>query len=99
MPLPNIAPDGPLGTEKKGVLSIVGDPVGQVLDKSLRPTVGAVIGGGIGHPTGEALERVNNVVRNEHKYTNEPNNKADKDLPGGERIGGNKQSGQNPLGL
>ncbi|KAK6431945.1 hypothetical protein LTR95_011894 [Oleoguttula sp. CCFEE 5521] len=97
MPLPNVAPDGPLVSE--GVLSLVGDPVGQVLDKTLRPTVGAVIGGGIGHPTGEALERVNTVVKNDYKYLNEPNNKADKDLPGGERLGGNKQSGGNPLGL
>jgi hypothetical protein len=40
------------------------------------------------------------VVKNEHKWTEDSNGRTeDKDLPGGERIGGNKQTGGNPLGL
>lgn len=82
----------------QGLLSVVGDPLGQVLDKTLKPTVGHVTGG-IGKPTGEAAERVQNTVRNAHKWEGDKENVQDKDLPGGERIGGNRQTAQNPLGL
>lgn len=87
-----------LTCSSKGLLSAVGDPVGQVLDKSLKPTVGRITGG-VGRPTGEAAERVHNVARNEHAYSRDDNDLPDEEKPGGKRIGGNAQNGQNPLGL
>jgi len=95
--LPNYAPDGPLGTEKKGLLSPIGDGVGQVLDKGLKP-IGHVVGQ-VGHPAGEALSNVQKQAKKEKGYSDEENGKPDKELPGGERIGGKPQTGQNPLGL
>lgn len=53
----------------------------------------------VGEPPGEAAEKVQNTVRNAYKWEGEKKNVKDKDLPGGERIGGNRQSAQNPLGL
>lgn len=85
-------------TTAQGLLSVVGDPVGQVLDKTLKPTVGHVTGA-IGGPHGEAAERMQNVTKNAYKWEGNKENVQDKDLPGGERIGGNRQSAQNPLGL
>lgn len=70
--------------------------MGQVLDKGLKP-VGHVVGQ-VGHPTGEALLRTENNVKDKVAYEKDEK-KADKDLPGGERIGGKEQTGQNPLGL
>jgi hypothetical protein len=72
--------------------------VGQVLEKTLKPTVGHVTGA-IGGPPGEAAERVQNVTRNAYKWEGEKKNVKEKDLPGGKSIGGNRQSGENPLGL
>ena len=77
---------------------MVGDPLGQVLDKTLKPTLGHVTGA-IGQPAGDAAERVQNTVRNAHKWEGDKSDVKDKDLPGGERIGGNRQTAENPLGL
>ncbi|KAM0723458.1 hypothetical protein Q7P37_000444 [Cladosporium fusiforme] len=95
--MPNIAPEGPLD-QQKGPLSVIGDPLGQVLDKTLKPTVGHVTGA-VGRPAGDASERVVNTARNAHKWEGDKENMPDKDLPGGKRIGGNKQTAENPLGL
>ena len=95
--MPDIAPEGPLD-QHKGLLSVVGDPVGQVLEKTLKPTVGHITGA-IGGPPGEAAERVQKVSKNAYKWEGEKTNVKDKDLPGGDRIGGNRQTAQNPLGL
>lgn len=84
--------------DTQGPLSFIGDPVGKVLHTGLKPTVGAVTGA-IGEPHGEAAERVQNVARNESKWKGDKENVRNKDLPGGERIGGNRQSADNPLGL
>lgn len=112
--MPDIAPEGPLDQNKvnlrhhthpplplttaQGLLSVVGDPIGQVLDKTLKPTVGHITGA-IGEPHGEAAERMQKVSKNAYKWEGNKENVQDKDLPGGERIGGNRQTAQNPLGL
>ncbi|KAI7201066.1 hypothetical protein D0869_01384 [Hortaea werneckii] len=88
--LPDNAPDGPLD-ENKGLLSAVGDPLGQVLDKGLRP-IGQVTGA-IGRPSGEAAMGLKEQAKEEAGH------KDKEEKPGGERIGGNPQTGQNPLGL
>lgn len=79
-----------------GVLSPVGDPVGQVLDKGLKP-VGTVVNGvtgpftdSVGAVTKPALEKVG--LSGGKQDTND-------EKPGGDRIGGNPQTGKNPLGL
>ena len=54
-------------TAAQGLLSVVGDPVGQVLDKTLKPTVGHITGA-IGGPPGEAAERVQKVTKNAYKW-------------------------------
>ncbi|CAK1365541.1 hypothetical protein CB0940_09954 [Cercospora beticola] len=102
--VPNMSPEGPLGTQTKGPLSAVGDPLGQVLNYSLKP-LGHVTGA-IGNPHGEALERVQRVAQHEGIAEGEPkylpdrdNGEPDAELPGGERIGGKEQTGENPLGL
>ncbi|KAM3418118.1 hypothetical protein BST61_g6323 [Cercospora zeina] len=102
--VPNLAPEGPLGTQTKGPLSSLGDPLGQALNYTLKP-LGHVTGA-IGNPHGEALERVQRVAQHEGIADGEPkflpeqdNGKSDRELPGGERIGGKKQTGENPLGL
>ncbi|KAI5364915.1 hypothetical protein Slin15195_G044530 [Septoria linicola] len=102
--VPNMAPEGALGTQTKGPLSAVGDPLGQVLNYGLKP-LGHVTGA-IGNPNGEALLRVRRVAEHEGVAGGDPkylpdqdNGKPDSQLPGGERIGGNKQTGDNPLGL
>ena len=53
-----------------------------------------VLTGGVGEPTGEALLNVERQAKEEIGYEDKPDQK-----PGGERIGGNEQTGQNPLGL
>jgi hypothetical protein len=61
--------------------------------------------GAIGNPHGEALDRVRRVAEHEGvgvgepKYSEQDNGKSDAELPGGERIGGKAQTGENPLGL
>lgn len=42
---------------------------------------------------------VQKQAKRELAYSNEDNDKPDSELPGGERIGGKSQSGENPLGL
>lgn len=42
---------------------------------------------------------VQKQAKRDHAYSNEDNSKTDSELPGGERIGGKEQSGENPLGL
>jgi hypothetical protein len=42
---------------------------------------------------------VQKQVKKECAYINEDNGKIDKELPGGERIGGKEVTGGNPLGL
>ncbi|TKA29549.1 hypothetical protein B0A50_03562 [Salinomyces thailandicus] len=88
--LPDNAPEGPLD-EDKGLLSVVGDPLGQVLDKGLKP-LGSITGA-VGKPAGEASMAVKEQAKMEAGH------KTQDDKPGGERIGGNAQTGQNPLGL
>ncbi|KXT12900.1 hypothetical protein AC579_10462 [Pseudocercospora musae] len=95
--VPNMAPDGPLGTEKKGPLTVIGDPLGQVLGYVTKPI--GLVTGKIGNPNGEALLAVRKQAEREGKYTDDDNHKPDSELPGGERIGGNAQNGENPLGL
>ncbi|KAF2207188.1 hypothetical protein CERZMDRAFT_88759 [Cercospora zeae-maydis SCOH1-5] len=102
--VPNLAPEGPLGTQTKGPLSALGDPLGQALSYTLKP-LGHVVGA-IGNPHGEALERVQRVAQHEGIAAGEPkylpdqdNGKPDRELPGGERMGGKEQTGENPLGL
>lgn len=79
-----------------GLLSVVGDPVGQVLDKTLKPTLGAVTGA-VGNPTGTALLDVEKQAKKEKGYSDKE--KPEEEWPGGKSIGGNQQTGQNPLGL
>lgn len=81
-----------------GLLHVVGDPVGKGLNATLKPTLGAITGK-IGEPHGEAAERIQNVAKNGYKWEGDKENVKDKDLPGGERIGGNRQTAENPLGL
>ncbi|GAB7364233.1 hypothetical protein MBLNU230_g4781t1 [Neophaeotheca triangularis] len=95
--LPDIAPNGPLDNNK-GPLSAIGDPVGQVLDKSLKPTVGLVTGG-VGKPSGDAAMEVKDTAYEKAGLKEQAKRGEGQDAPGGERIGGNKQTGQNPLGL
>ena len=81
-----------------GPLSIIGDPLGQVLDKGLKP-IGQITGQ-VGKPAGEALQNVENQAKKEEGYSDKVDHSIpDSELPGGERIGGKTQSGQNPLGL
>ena len=69
-----------------------------MLDKGLKP-VGYVVGQ-VGNPAGEALTNVEKQIMKEKGYSDEiDHNKPDAELPGGERIGGKTQTGQNPLGL
>lgn len=79
-----------------GLLHPVGDPVGRGLKTVLRPTVGHITAQ-VGEPSGQAAENVQDMVKDQHKWTAEE--KDEKDMPGGKRIGGNAQSGGNPLGL
>jgi hypothetical protein len=78
-----------------GLLSPVGDVVGQVLDKGLSP-LGHVVGS-VGNPNGQALLDVKEHAKKEMGYSDEE--KPENERPGGARIGGNAQTGQNPLGL
>jgi len=97
--MPDIAPDGPLDGQK-GLLSPVGDALGQVLDKGLKPV--GVLTGAIGRPSGEALENVENQAKKEIGYQGGYHDyqKAEAmENAGGERIGGKEQTGENPLGL
>lgn len=80
-----------------GPLTIIGDPLGQLLGYATKP-LGHVTGA-IGRPNGEAMLEVQKQAKRDHAYTNEDNGKPDSELPGGERIGGKSQSGENPLGL
>ncbi|KXL48656.1 hypothetical protein M433DRAFT_2814 [Acidomyces richmondensis BFW] len=97
--MPDIAPDGPLDGQK-GLLSPIGDPLGQVLDKGLKPV--GVLTGAIGRPSGEALQNVEKQAKKEKGYQGGYHDyeKAEAmENAGGERIGGKEQTGQNPLGL
>ena len=81
-----------------GLLSPIGDGVGQVLDKGLKP-IGHITKQ-VGEPAGEALANVEAQAKKEKGYSDEiDHDKPDSELPGGERIGGNTQTGGNPLGL
>ena len=80
-----------------GPLSAIGDPLGQALSYGLKP-LGHVTGA-IGNPNGQALLNVRKQAEFEGKYTDDDNGKPDRLLPGGERIGGKEQTGENPLGL
>ncbi|KAK1056876.1 hypothetical protein LTR33_013783 [Friedmanniomyces endolithicus] len=103
--MPDLAPAGPLDGNKR-LLSPVGDIVGQVLDKGLSP-IGHVTGA-IGNPNGEAILAVKNYVRkamgggdedDDEEGDAKDESKQKSGNAGGERIGGNVQTGQNPLGL
>ena len=69
--------------------------MGQVLDKGLKPTVGRLTGA-IGRPSGQALLDVQAHAKKEVGYEKED---TKEEGPGGKSIGGNSQTGQNPLGL
>lgn len=75
---------------------MIGDPVGQVVEKGLKP-VGALTGG-VGKPSGEALLEVEEQAK-EDMGIKAKTEKPDSERPGGERIGGNEQTAKNPLGL
>ncbi|KAK0264986.1 hypothetical protein B0A54_09223 [Friedmanniomyces endolithicus] len=104
--MPDLAPAGPLDGNK-GLLSPVGDIVGQVLDKGLSP-IGHVTGA-IGNPNGEAILAVKEYVRKAMGGGDEDDEeevgdakdeaKPKSEKPGGESIGGKVKSGQNALGL
>ncbi|KAK3075768.1 hypothetical protein LTR53_000593 [Teratosphaeriaceae sp. CCFEE 6253] len=107
--MPDLAPYGPLDGNK-GLLSPIADPIGAVLQKGLSP-VGHVTGA-IGVPTGEAMLAVKKYVKDAMGVQDEDDDEDDDnkgkgkgkdqdktEKPGGERIGGNVQNGQNPLGL
>jgi hypothetical protein len=83
-------------TSFTGPLSVIGDPVGQVADKALKP-VGHLTGQ-VGQPAGEALSNVENEAIEQKGGKDNPN-KPDHEKPGGERIGGKQQTASNPLGL
>ena len=55
--------------------------------------------GEIGNPPGEALLKVEKLAKDEIGYSKEDNGLTDAERPGGARIGGNTQTGSNPLGL
>lgn len=57
--------------------------------------------GAIGNPNGQAFLDVQEQVKNDVAYEkmDESDKKPDSERSGGARIGGNTQSGQNPLGL
>ncbi|KAF2716544.1 hypothetical protein K431DRAFT_316465 [Polychaeton citri CBS 116435] len=101
--MPNYAPDGPIGNEQKSILSPVTDGVGQVLNHGLKPL--GTVTGAIGRPSGEALSNVEDQAKYEitgeedREEGDKKKGKSDAELPGGARIGGNEQTGQNPLGL
>ncbi|KAK0945029.1 hypothetical protein LTR29_003376 [Friedmanniomyces endolithicus] len=103
--MPDLAPAGPLDGNK-GLLSPVGDIVGQVLDKGLSP-IGHVTGA-IGNPNGEAILAVKEYVRkamgggdenDDEEGDAKEEDKPKSEKPGGESIGGKVKSGQNALGL
>ncbi len=54
--------------------------------------------GQVGNPSGEALLNVEKQAK-EALGGGEAKKKSDSEKPGGERIGGNAQTAQNPLGL
>ena len=80
-----------------GLLSPIGDGVGKVLETGLKP-VGHVVGQ-VGNPAGEAMGKVKITAKNAHGYEEKDSIKSEKDMPGGESVGGKTQSGDNPLGL
>lgn len=82
-------------TANPGPLSVVGDPLGKGLEKGLAP-VGHVTGK-IGEPNGQAFLDVQKQMKEEAGYSDKT--KVDDKGPGGEGIGGQKQTGENPLGL
>ncbi|KAK4549496.1 hypothetical protein LTR36_006493 [Oleoguttula mirabilis] len=92
----NTAPDGPLGTDGGILLSLLGNPLGHVLSKVLTPV--GYITGAVGRPNGEALLAVEKRMKEDYGYKKVDDPKGER-LPGYERIGGNPQNGQNPLGL
>ncbi|KAK4565838.1 hypothetical protein LTR86_003687 [Recurvomyces mirabilis] len=100
--MPDIAPDGPL--KGKGLLSPIGDPLGHVPDKGLMP-IGHVVGA-VAKPNGQAFldvqkdakEKITGVKEDDDEEEKE-NKKSNEEKPGGKSIGGNAQTGQNPLGL
>ncbi|PSK35966.1 hypothetical protein B9Z65_5781 [Elsinoe australis] len=84
------------GNEQNGILAPIGNPLGSALNTGLSP-----IGAGIGKATGPMAEGASNISkplmeklgmedRGEAKEAEENKEK---------RIGGNEQTGQNPLGL
>ena len=68
-----------------GLLSFIGDPVGKGLNKGLSP-VGKLVGG-VAQPFGSGKSNTDKL---------QGNTKEDDSL---KRIGGQEQTGQNPLGL
>ncbi|KAF1822813.1 uncharacterized protein K489DRAFT_409929 [Dissoconium aciculare CBS 342.82] len=85
------------GQVQPGLLDYISEPIGKVLNIGLKP-VGHVVGA-IGDPNGQALLDLQKQVKKEVAYTDEDNGKPDPEKPGGERIGGKQQPGQNPLRL
>lgn len=77
------------------MLSIVGDPLGKVVNVAVKP-VGALTGG-VGEPAGDAALNMKKQMKKEEGYSNE--NLPVAERPGGKPVGGNEQTGENPLGL
>ncbi|KAF4554904.1 Hypothetical protein D9617_3g019730 [Elsinoe fawcettii] len=84
------------GNEKGGVLSFVGDPLGKGLEKGLSP-----IGAGVGKVTGPVADGASQITKPVMGSLGmEDRGEAkEREQSKEERIGGNEQTGQNPLGL
>ncbi|KAK5116148.1 hypothetical protein LTR62_008474 [Meristemomyces frigidus] len=86
-----------------GLLSPLGDPLGLVLNKALLP-LGHVVGA-VGKPNGDALLAVQQDAKekmggvSEEEEEKEAGREKREGELGGKRIGGNAQTGGNPLGL
>ncbi|KAK3614536.1 hypothetical protein LTR56_027190 [Elasticomyces elasticus] len=79
-----------------GLLSMIGDPLGKVLEPVLKPTLGKVTGA-IGEPTGDAMNDVRAQAKREKGYTDEE--KPEEEWWGGKALGTEQAGGNNPLGL
>ncbi|KAH4199524.1 hypothetical protein HBI56_045240 [Parastagonospora nodorum] len=86
-----------------GLLSMVGDPAGKVLNTALRP-IGAPLEKGVTGPLGNALGGgtrgvLGPLLGSEEERMEVVGGKNKDSYAGEEKIGGKEQTGENPLGL